>query len=204
MTTIQEVIQSGKIQEPAYSVFQGGYWQLDNILISLFLLCILVFLVRAYQKKEGALIRYNAVILVLGIAIVFLKESVDLDTAKIEYEKELAHWYNETAKNYIAGVEKQQHEISYFKISEDAPTKSEFWFGSKSTLNEEQLQFATFTYNKDKTVSGWFIIKPTLDNDKEPYVEFAEGTQDLGNGIEKGFYNVVVYLPANYLEKGIQ
>lgn len=197
MDNIDKVIEAGKITEPHYSLFQLEY-------LSILILAIVsILILNQFKKGKRQLLLVSAVFLIFTTTMISSSLN-DYNASKITYAKEVAIWQDLDAKNYIKGLEKKTKEISYFKISKEQPPQSEFWYGSKSFIHNDILMFATITYNEDETISGWFLINEDLKPNEKPYIEYVELEKDLGNLIDKGFYNVIVHLPSDYLQKKVQ
>lgn len=204
MDSIDKVIASGKIAEPHYSIFQGGILQLDNIVFCILILVAIIFITLNIIKKNKKWVVFSSAFLLVLAAFLIATSIKDYNEEKIAYSKEVSIWQDLEAKNYIKSLETKTKEISYFKISTEQPPQSEFWYGNKSFINKDILLFSTITYDKDTTVSGWFLINEDLKPNETPYVEYVELEKDLGNLIDKGFYNGVVHLPSDYLHKKVQ
>jgi hypothetical protein len=115
-------------------------------------------------------------------------------------EKQINKWKEEVAYPYINSLPIEEKEIVFIKIDPELSHDVErSLFYTYST--PVQLTPLVITYIDDggaATITRWTETKMKLTDKEKPYIKFQELKKDLGNGVDKGLYNVRVYLPRNY------
>ncbi|MFF2532336.1 hypothetical protein ACFVS2_25840 [Brevibacillus sp. NPDC058079] len=116
-----------------------------------------------------------------------------------EYHKSVAQWKREVVNPYIESLPKEKKEIVFLKIETELSTelKDNRWYTYSSEVQQTPL---TVSF-KDKgitTLTNWYDASMELTNERKPYIEYQKVPEDLGHGMDKGFYNVRIYLPESY------
>jgi hypothetical protein len=115
-------------------------------------------------------------------------------------DKQINKWKTEVAYPYINSLPIEKKEIVFIKIdpelSHDVKGNSFYTYSTPV-----QLTPLAISYVDDGgivTITRWTETRMELTDKEKPYIEFQELKKDLGNGVDKGLYNVKVYLPRNY------
>lgn len=201
--SINEVIEAGALEEPTLRLFQYYGLSSDNILLAGFIIVMVFALIYSIIKKHEAGYLIDATIIIVALPMLFIMSLEDYKEAQEIYESKLFTWQIDTVPEFIKKLERHQVDIQSYEIIQEDGAYTD-WFKNKSTINPFELQYGTFTYDTDKTHTGWFAVKKILPNDITPHAKYSLVEKDLGNGIEKGFYDIILYLPANTTEGDAQ
>lgn len=186
---INHVIELG--QQAAnidYKIFVFPWWW---YVISIILLLIIIFM---NMIDESFILMIIAMFWFIG-SIAY----IGLVNAEIE-NKQINKWKNEVAYPYINSLPVEKKEIIFIKIDPELShdTKGNLFYTYSTPVQLTPLAISYIDDGGVVTITRWVETKMELTDKEKPYIEFQELKKDLGNGIDKGLYNVKVYLPRNY------
>lgn len=138
---------------------------------------------------------------ILGLVpfLIFISGGIVLFGAMESFEKteeNVEAWKKDTVKPYINSLPVEKREAVYIKIDPEIERKP----GAYTSENKNKRTPLTVTF-KDKgltTQTNWMDAHMELTKEEEPYVTYQYLEGSLGNGVDKGYYNLKVYLPENY------
>lgn len=111
----------------------------------------------------------------------------------------VAKWEENVAKPYINDLPVQKKEIVYIKIDPELShsTQGNLFYTYSKEIQRTPLTIS-FKGNGVETMTNWYETHMELTDEEKPYVEYQKLSQSLGDGFEKGLYNVKIYLPESY------
>lgn len=133
-------------------------------------------------------------ILFVILAIAFTRKEENL-----EYDRWLAD-----SHELIENLPTETYEIVYIKIDPEMTDNSEgvFFLGIgaiHTKTNKATPVSIAYKINGEVFIKTfWSDTNMRLGEDERPYLTFQDLPEDLGHGIEAGWYNPVIHLPSNY------
>ncbi|WP_442637861.1 hypothetical protein [Rossellomorea marisflavi] len=114
-------------------------------------------------------------------------------------DNQVAKWNKEVATPYIESLPVEKRNVVYIKIDPELTSETEgsFYYTTSKTVERTPLTFS-FKENGLTTLTNWYETHMELTDEEKPYVTYQYVPKKLGEGVEKGFYNVKLYLPENY------
>lgn len=188
--TVEKVIELGNIEynTPVFSMDYWVWWLIIALLVGLQI----VFWMFTSEETGGSLLGIGFLVFLLLLAV---------NTFDDDYQKSLLieDWKKEVALPYISTLHEYNKEIVYLKID---PELSYSVSSYPIYTYSKEIQRTPLTVSfKDKgivTVTNWFETRMELTNDTKPYVTYKQLDVNLGHDINKGMYDVKVYLPESY------
>lgn len=115
-------------------------------------------------------------------------------------EREVNDWKIEVAYPYITSQPVEKSEVINIKID---PELSHEVRGSLYFTHSKEVRRTPIavTFNDNGTLvteTQWVETEMGLTEEEKPYVEYQRLNQDIGNGLTAGYYNLKIYLPADY------
>lgn len=201
--SIQEVIELGKkakIHEKVYWL-STPWWVVTMLLIS-----VGIFIYLCIKYKKSGIFKDTTFLFLIFIAISIF---CYLGNLKVKTTDDISKWRNTVAKTYIESLPVERKEIIAIKIDTQYKIKKgkkDFWYTKytqKTTMQKTPLIIAYEDNGliTDKNIYETYVTKT---NKSKPYIEFQRLNKNLGHGINKGLYNVKVYLPKSYHNVNIQ
>lgn len=117
--------------------------------------------------------------------------------------QELLNW-KEDARTYVSESPEERHEIVYIKLDPETSTnvKGSFFLGAGRVYSEVKsstpMTVAYKTDNDVKVKTFWAYTSMELSEEDKPFLTYQNLSKDLGHGINSGWYNPKVHLPADY------
>lgn len=116
---------------------------------------------------------------------------------------EYGEWLSDS-HDFLEGVPTERYEVLYIKIDPEMSSKTSGVFflgvGDIRTKIERATPVTVAYKDKDEVAmkTFWSSTNMQLGEDESPYLTFQDLPEDLGHGIEAGWYNPVIHLPSNY------
>lgn len=192
---IEEVIRLGKVAShdvdiSMFALPSWAWWTL-SILLVITIICLL-------GAIESSIMFTPVWVFIILCVIIYNGYQED----SIVNEK-VDKWEVEVAKPYIESLPIERREIVFIKIDPELShdVKGSAFFGSGYTYSEEiQRTPLTISFKENglTTLTNWYETQMELTEEEKPYVEYQNLPKGLGNGVDKGMYNVKVHLPESY------
>lgn len=199
--SLDELIQQGQGLEPTTINWFDMHWITWIIFVLIVLVFILFLLLAIDDIKDGSLDLGSWVAGILvssGIAFVVLFLG-----SSLEDNPEYAKWESEAHK-YVKDLPQEKHEVFYIKLDPETTSdvKGTFFLFAGSIHTEiEKSTPVTIAYKDGEEVrydTLWTKTNMKLSEDDKPYITFQNLPEDVGHGIDKGWYNPVIHLPRDY------
>lgn len=194
--TIEQVIELGNIDYDT-SIFAMRYWIWWTI-ITILVIIEIVLLYISFQEEElveGTGLFFFAPLGLLGLLLlVNLASDINKENELIE------QWKKEIALPYISTLPIEKSEVVYIKIDPELSHKvSGGLFYTYSTEIQRTPLTVSFKGNGVETITNWYETHMELTDSQTPQIEYKRLTNDLGNDMNAGLYDVKVYLPNSYM-----
>jgi hypothetical protein len=188
---INQVIELG--QQAAnidYKIFVFPWWW---YLVSVILLLLLIAQI-ALMDEESFIFSIIFMLWFLGSMAYVAFINAEIET------KQINKWKTEVAYPYINSLPIEKKEIVFIKIDPELShdTKGSLFYTYSTPIQLTPLVISYIDDGGVVTITRWTETKMELTDKEKPYIEFQELKKDLGNGVDKGLYNVKVYLPRSY------
>jgi hypothetical protein len=198
---INQVIQAGHIG------FFHNYgfipWYLGVIPVLLIILGIILYNVlpthKEYSWMDGGyvdtspfIVRFLSWAGGIGLLLYFVVGNVAGAEASVD------QWKNDVAYPYIHSLPDEKAEIVYVKIDPEIKTEIRgrlYIYSTSSMLTPLTISFKA---NGVETYTNWFDTSMSLTDHDRPYITFKRLRYNLGNGVEAGMYQPMIYLPETY------
>ena len=197
--TADDVIRLGKEADVTFDVNLFDLSSGEYIMIGV---CVVVYVFLAsLHIKMGA----ETKVFLMGMGFVlFLAVTIILTGSMDIKHDRIASWETNVALPYIEQLPVEEYEIIYIKIDPELSHNTSgvhvAGFGTTSS-DVSELTPLTLSFKKDghvNTMTEWVYTEMTLSTKAKPYIRYQELNQDLGHNIQKGKYNMNVYLPEDY------
>lgn len=190
--TVNEVIELGKIASDVdFQIFSPIAWWWYLIVLGL-LIGVIIGIWANDDKMTSNMLGSFCVAVVITMFHLFIIN----DTKK---EESIERWKSEVALPYITNLEIKKSEVLYLKID---PELSHSVNGSLFYTYSTPIQLTplaiSFKDNGVPTITQWVETRMELTDEELPYIEYQKLEQDLGHGINAGYYNIKLYLPESY------
>lgn len=200
---IQKVIELGKKANDTTDVLwlSPPIWVLIMLIVSLVI--VVASVIEFKKKKEISDVKFFLMFFV-GITLLCY-----LGTLKVNTTDKVTPWRNHIAKTYIESLPIEKKEIVAIKIDTQykaKKTSNTYWatkYTRKSTMKKTPLLIA-YNDNGVVTAKNVYEIHVELSDKEKPYIEFQRLNKNLGHQVDKGLYNVKVYIPKSYNNIKIQ
>lgn len=191
--TEEKVIQSGK---EILEMNMGFVGYLGVILIFIGMVSMIVLFV---LKSEYAMLPFLLVLIGTCFHIFYMGELTE--------NKNLAwsDWKKEIANPYVASLPITKENIDSIEFNKNISTKeaeSNFYTKEVDTKTSPKSPvIVSFQENGSSsltTLTDYYKVKKDLKNGEKPYVTYQHLDKKLGEGMDKGFYNLEIHLPKDY------
>lgn len=190
----EKVIESGNFEniEMVYSDYSWLFFVTVGLLVCLVFYS--VYVLFADEEEKLFLLIPLGFILFLGCVMhVTYVNSEKVDVAVTE-------WKNTHVVELFEQLPVEKSEVVYIKI--DTAISNElrggrYWIETDT----KKLTPLVVSFKSDEgieTVTDWFSTKMVLTDEDRPYIEYKRLVKDLGNDVNAGVYDAVVYLPEDY------
>lgn len=198
--TIQEVIAKGsEITNQDINLF-GGHS--IYTLVAILSIVVLVTVsgwdeLKTKGKRLGVLGAMVGYIFAFNLIVIFIYHANIIEEREVNIQK----WKEEVAMPYIESLEVSRYEVREISDDFDSYQSSNFdtWhtpsYPAEQGLKALQLMYVDDN-NRVKEISEYFDVK--LTEEKVEYLEYKKLTKDLGHGVEKGAYNLTLYVPKDF------
>lgn len=112
----------------------------------------------------------------------------------------LEEWKTGYVAKLFDRLEVEKSEIMFMKV-EDSLVDEYRPLKYMVDVNRGSLTDLTLSFNdggRVVTLTDMFDVRVSLSDGDEPYLEYKHLEKDLGNGIDAGYYDAIVYVPEGY------
>ncbi|ALS22101.1 hypothetical protein [Paenibacillus naphthalenovorans] len=192
--TIDQVIELGKINYDS-SVFSLDYWIWWVIIILLLIIELSIWLFDSFLDNEEVKGKCILLSVIVFMCLLGWNGLADMNKEEELIEK----WKSEVAYPYISKLPEEKREVVYIKIDPElSHKKTGGWLYTYSTEVQRTPLTISFKGNGVETYTNWYETHMELSHEQRPYVTFKRLERDLGHNVNKGLYDVKVYLPDSY------
>lgn len=190
----EKVIEAGKFSEFEY-MWSDYHWLFYLSIV----LAVLVVVGSVYSIVVGA---PENLILLLPFGLLIFGANVGY--MSVVYSDKLASDVENWKKTHVSDLFEQlpveKSEVVYIKIDPEISNefRGERYWISPDTKKLTPLVVSFKSEDGIETVTDWFSTKMVLTDEERPYIEYKRLVKDLGNDVNAGVYDAVVYLPEDY------
>lgn len=193
--SIDQVIEIGNINYET-SIFAWRYWICWIIVLVLILGEVGVWIGEHNEEKlfSNKLKNFGLAVVVI-IFLYFVNEFSDYT----ERNKLIDEWKYNVAMPYISQLNEYKKDIIYIKIDPELShsTSGSFLYTYSNEIHRTPL-VVSFKNDGITTITNWFETSMELTDGQTPYITYKWLDVDLGNGINKGMYDIKIHLPDSY------
>ncbi|WP_102273715.1 hypothetical protein [Cytobacillus massiliigabonensis] len=199
--SIKEVIDQGKEIKLDSLPWSTGYTPLAILLCIILIVSFIGISYSLWKSKVNIMLLSISIILFLTITGMTLKEINE--EKKAVFTDQVNEWRSEVAQEYIETLPSSTKELEEVTIKSEMLNKyTRNWWQIKYTdYGNEIINPAEISFDEDNeavTKEGMFEVVIDLENDEQSYMEYQYLTEDLGHGVNEGYYNIVIHVPEDF------